>query len=556
MVNWKYLFLVVLLVFEGCGSSSGSKDYKSSYSSSYSKNTKTKSAPIAKDDSVVVMQNDTAYINILANDSDKEKDKLEIKEITTPKYGRYKLKGKIIEYIPNKDFIGEDSFKYTIINTKGLTSSASVYIKVIKKANNAPRAAYDSVETWQNMSITIDVLANDSGDKNLTINSVKEPNSGKAYIKDNKIIYTPKRDFVGEDSFEYSVIDSSGYVSRATVYIKVKAKSNNTIALQDDYITINEDTKSTIDALINDGNSTLTITDITSPKYGSAYIEDNKIIYTPKRDYNGKDSFSYSAKDSKNNKATATIYITIKAVNDAPNAVAKVLPINSVKGDEVTLDGSLSSDIDGDSLSFKWLDNGSFLSNSKTFKKSDFSIGEHNITLIVSDGALSSSVLVKITINDNSTKPSTLKKTGQTTKYEDRDDGDYQIGVEFNYNRDDSKEIVTDFVTNLDWQDSIESKNIAKNWSDANSYCSALELGGYSNWRLPTREELFSLIDFSKINSAYSISFKNVTSNSYWTSTTYAKDTNRAWIVYFYDGRLHNEDKNTLLNVRCVRDRD
>ena len=515
---------------------------------------KANNAPIAIYDSISINQNETIKIDVLAND--KSEDKLIIKDITEPLHGKAKVEDNKITYIPNKDFIGEDRFEYIVVDTQGLTSKAVVYIKIKTNPNNAPIAKDDKITLKENETIKIDVLANDSdkdGDT-LSIKDLTKPLHGSAKVENNKIIYTPNKDFIGKDSLEYIVTDSKGLISKAIVYIKIEAKSNNTLSIKDDYITINEDTKTQIDVLANDGNISLSIKTLTSAKHASVYIENNKITYNPKQNYNGEDSFSYIVEDKQGNSASATVYVTIKAVNDAPVAIAEISPTTSIKGDEVTLDASLSKDVDGDNLTYEWQDNGTFLSNSKVIKKSDFSVGEHTIKLIVSDGKLSSKVSAKIEIKENNTQPSRLKKSGQTIKYEDFDDGDYQAGVEFNYDRDNSKEIVIDYVTNLEWQDNKNLKNIRRNWSDAKDYCDKLDFGGFTDWRLPTREELYSIIDFSRANSAYSSIFTNSSSDYYWTSTTYLKDNDKAWIVYFYNGMLSLEDKNNPLNIRCVRE--
>ncbi|MCW5211532.1 DUF1566 domain-containing protein [Desulfobulbus sp. TB] len=53
---------------------------------------------------------------------------------------------------------------------------------------------------------------------------------------------------------------------------------------------------------------------------------------------------------------------------------------------------------------------------------------------------------------------------------------------------------VTDNVTGLMWQKDMGSK---MTWSDANALATTLELGGYTDWRLPTIKELYSLILFT-----------------------------------------------------------
>lgn len=55
---------------------------------------------------------------------------------------------------------------------------------------------------------------------------------------------------------------------------------------------------------------------------------------------------------------------------------------------------------------------------------------------------------------------------------------------------------ITDNVTGLIWSQELSSS--AFSWSDASDYCESLTLGGYTDWRLPTVKELWSLRDFSQ----------------------------------------------------------
>lgn len=90
-------------------------------------------------------------------------------------------------------------------------------------------------------------------------------------------------------------------------------------------------------------------------------------------------------------------------------------------------------------------------------------------------------------------------------------------------------------------------------WDSALSYCENLSLAGNTDWRLPNRKELQSLVDYERYNPALDATyFPGVNSSYYWSSTTNASDSGDAWEVSFYNG---NSDyfKTTLNYVRCVR---
>ncbi len=71
-------------------------------------------------------------------------------------------------------------------------------------------------------------------------------------------------------------------------------------------------------------------------------------------------------------------------------------------------------------------------------------------------------------------------------------DGQYQ-GAQPHY-RDNGDGTVTDLVTGLMWQKAF-IRNVA--WSDASSVAKQVHTGGYSDWRVPTIKELYSLIQFT-----------------------------------------------------------
>ncbi|MDD5434089.1 MAG: DUF1566 domain-containing protein, partial [Nitrospira sp.] len=64
-------------------------------------------------------------------------------------------------------------------------------------------------------------------------------------------------------------------------------------------------------------------------------------------------------------------------------------------------------------------------------------------------------------------------------------------------------------------------------------------------WRLPTKEEFEALLSYceskgiSKCAEYYNkIGFKNVQSDYYWSSTSYASSTDNAWVVNIWNGSM------------------
>ena len=108
--------------------------------------------------------------------------------------------------------------------------------------------------------------------------------------------------------------------------------------------------------------------------------------------------------------------------------------------------------------------------------------------------------------------------------------------------------IVTDTETGLVWQKTYVS---GKTWQKALSYCESLTYAGYSDWRLPNKNELASLVNYEKYNPASD--FPDMPSNYFWSSSTYLYSTSDAWYVYFGYGYVDSYSKTSGSDVRCVR---
>jgi len=91
---------------------------------------------------------------------------------------------------------------------------------------------------------------------------------------------------------------------------------------------------------------------VTQAANGVAKVEADKVIYTPKANFNGKDTFTYTAEDSTGAKLVpTTVEVTVAPLNDAPTAAGGTFSTN--EGAAVTLNAN-GTDIDGDTLTYTW----------------------------------------------------------------------------------------------------------------------------------------------------------------------------------------------------------
>jgi hypothetical protein len=114
---------------------------------------------------------------------------------------------------------------------------------------------------------------------------------------------------------------------------------------------------------------------------------------------------------------------------------------------------------------------------------------------------------------------------------------------------------VLDRETGVVWEQSPDTNT--RSWFDALNHCYQRTVGGRKGWRLPTIEELASLIDPNNPGGNPDLPpghpFSNVQSSGYWSATTYAAVTNNAWLVDFPDGAVLIAGKAATPFVWCVR---
>uniref|UniRef100_UPI002FE01683 Ig-like domain-containing protein n=1 Tax=Polaribacter sp. P097 TaxID=3117398 RepID=UPI002FE01683 len=126
---------------------------------------------------------------------------------------------------------GTDTFSYTITDASGDASTATVTVTVGPAATDVPVALDDTETVVEDTTVSIDVLDNDvygdDGAGALAVALTVGANSdlgGSTSVVAGEIEYTPALNFVGTDTFEYTIEDGNGDTATATVTVTVTAE--------------------------------------------------------------------------------------------------------------------------------------------------------------------------------------------------------------------------------------------------------------------------------------------------------------------------------------------
>jgi VCBS repeat-containing protein len=225
-------------------------------------------------------------------------------------------------YVPLPEFNGADAFTYTV-SDRGAEPALATVTVTVTPMNDPPIARDDAATSQEDTTVTIDVLANDTDvdGRHLKVASSTAGSNGSVTINRNgTLTYTPHPDFNGADAFTYAVSDGAAQRAVAMVTITLAPVNDPPIA-RDDAATTNEDIPVTVDVLANDTDvedSFLEVVSATAGSNGSVTINsDGTLTYTPDRDFNGGDAFTYAVSDGAAELVVATVTVTIAPVDDA-----------------------------------------------------------------------------------------------------------------------------------------------------------------------------------------------------------------------------------------------
>lgn len=194
--------------------------------------------PVANPDSASTSAGTPVTINVLANDTDVDVNPLTVTNLGVPTSGTVVLNAdQTVRYMPAAGFTGTAAFTYTAFDGSLASAPATVTVTVSASVNQPPVAVDDAAQTTQNVSVPINVVSNDydpdgivilasvvlTGEPAVAPFTIATTQGGTATNQKNgTVIYTPKRNFRGTDTFTYTVKDNQGATSNtATVRVNV-----------------------------------------------------------------------------------------------------------------------------------------------------------------------------------------------------------------------------------------------------------------------------------------------------------------------------------------------
>jgi VCBS repeat-containing protein len=312
-------------------------------------------APVAVNDTATVLEDSGATtINVLANDTDTDGGSISIDSVTQPVNGVVAITngGADLSYQPNANACNNgsptDDFTYTL-TPGGSTATVAVTVTCVNDAPDftLPASPNQSVvqdsgpQSVAGFATNINAgPANETG-QTLTFSVSNNNNSLFSSQPDidestGDLTYTPAGGAIGQATVSVSLTDDGGTdngglaTSEIKIFLVIIFKANTPPAANAQSVTTNEDTLKTITLSGTDADGdSLTFSIASGPSHGSlgslgvvscaANTCTVDVDYTPASNFNGADSFTFTVNDGQADSSTATVDITVDAVNDAPS---------------------------------------------------------------------------------------------------------------------------------------------------------------------------------------------------------------------------------------------
>lgn len=217
-------------------------------------------------------------------------------------------------------------------------------------AASPPVTVNDNVTTARNISVPVNILANDTHSTLSSINITQQPTNGQNITVNGvtNVTYTPNTNYTGPDSFKYTITDGNGTSNEATVDVTVNVPVAPTAVADAASVTANQAIN--LNVLANDtpGSGVFQqVHIITNPANGIVAVNpNNTVTYTPTTNYTGPDSFQYNVTNT-HNMTSNTVTVTLNVYsptglvrwNGANDGFSPTLLVSNISASNITNHG-------------------------------------------------------------------------------------------------------------------------------------------------------------------------------------------------------------------------
>lgn len=175
--------------------------------------------PVASSQSVSLSEDTPKSITLIASDPDGGAISYVLD--SQPAHGTLSGNGPNLTYTPAANYNGSDSFTFHARQGELLSNTATVSLTVLA-VNDPPVANPSSTQAIAETSVDIALSASDVENSHLTAQVVATPAHGTVTLSGLNATYTPDPDYLGGDSFKFSVSDGGASSNIATVTLTVK----------------------------------------------------------------------------------------------------------------------------------------------------------------------------------------------------------------------------------------------------------------------------------------------------------------------------------------------
>lgn len=303
--------------------------------------------PVAEPQTIITAEDTATNLGLTATDADG--DILSFNVVTSPTNGTLNGTAPELVFSPAADFHGTNVFTFVAVD--GNSTSAPVAITlIITPVNDRPVAEAKVISLNEDATQTVSLSGTDVDGDALTYTVILQPTNGTLSGVAPNLTYTSATNYHGADVFSYVANDGITNSVPALVTLTIQSV-NDAPVVTNQSLTTDEDTVLPVTLTGSDvENDALTFAVVTPPAHGTLSDTPPALIYTPATNYHGADSFTFSANDGQADSTSATIFVTVNPINDAPTATPAT--VNTLEDTPVTVTLS-GSDEEGDALSFK-----------------------------------------------------------------------------------------------------------------------------------------------------------------------------------------------------------